>query len=239
MSDAASKEELEQVNFPDGSRWEVFSDVVHSRRSYRGYLPERVPADKLQQIFDLAQRAPSNCNTQPWKAWVVSGERCDALRKKVHAAWQNGEMSMDFPYDGQYDGVYKDRQHAAANALYSAHGIKREEKDKRNAVFLKNFEFFDAPHVAFVFLPEPFGIREAADTGMWAQNLMLSMAAAGVASCPQTALSFMADMIRKELDIDASNKLLFGISFGYADKNFPANACRTDRDGDHSTTFVE
>ncbi len=227
-----------EVIFPDARRWDIFSEVVKSRRSIRGFRPDPVPADKLQEIFELAQRAPSNCNTQPWKLWVVSGERCNALRKKVNAAWNNGEMSMDFPYDGQYDGVYKDRQYGAANALYSAHGIKREDKAERNRVFLKNFEFFDAPHVAFVFLPEPFGIREAADLGMYAQNLMLSMAAAGVGSCPQTALSFMADMIREELEIDASNKLLFGISFGYPDPGHPANACVTERASADTTVFI-
>ena len=41
-------------------------DAVRSRRSVRGYLPDPVPAALLQQIFELAQWAPSNCNVQPW-----------------------------------------------------------------------------------------------------------------------------------------------------------------------------
>ena len=48
-------------------------------------------------------------------------------------------------------------------------------------------------------------------------------------SCPQTALSFQADFVREQLGIAPSNKLLFGISFGYPDPDAPANRCRTDR----------
>jgi nitroreductase len=125
--------------------------------------------------------------------------------------------------------VYKERQYASAQALYDALGIKREEKDKRQLAFMRNFTFFDAPHVAFMFLPEPFGLREACDLGMYAQSLMLSMVAHGLGSCPQTALSFQADLIRDTLGIDASNKLLFGISFGYEKTDDAVNRCQTDR----------
>jgi len=94
---------------------------------------------------------------------------------------------------------------------------------------MRNFDFYGAPHVAFLFLPEAFGIREAADLGMYAQNLMLSISAHGMASCPQTVLSFTADLVREELGIESSNKLLFGISFGYEDLDCFANQCRVGR----------
>ena len=80
-----------------------------------------------------------------------------------------------------------------------------------------------------MFLPEPFGLREAADLGMYAQTLMLAMTAHGLGSCPQTALSFQVDFIREQLGLDASNKLLFGLSFGYPDPDAPVNSCTTDR----------
>jgi nitroreductase len=83
--------------------------------------------------------------------------------------------------------------------------------------------------VAFLFLPEPFGLREATDLGMYAQTLMLAMTAHGLGSCPQTALSFEADVIRELLGVDAGNKLLFGISFGHPDPQAPVNQCETDR----------
>lgn len=207
----------------------IFDEIVAARRSLRAFLPQPVDADTLATVFTVAQRAPSNCNSQPWVTHVVSGGKLEAMRAAMPERFSSGNFSMDFPYDGSYQGVYKERQYGAAQALYDAAGITREDKVSRNVQFMRNFTFFDAPHVAFLFLPEPFGLREAADLGMYAQNLMLTLTAHGLGSCPQTALSFQADYVREQLGIPATNKLVFGISFGHPDLDDPVNACLTDR----------
>jgi nitroreductase len=208
---------------------QAFRTIVDQRRSLRAFLPEPVDAGLMTSVFDAAQRAPSNCNTQPWQVHVASGAVIETLRQEMPTRFMAGEFSMDFPYDGQYSGIYKVRQHGAAQALYDAVGVARDDKAGRHEQFMRNFRFFDAPHVAFLFLPEPFGLREAADLGMYAQTLMLSMTAHGLGSCPQTALSFQADYVREALGVDADNKLLFGISFGHPDPDAAANQCLTDR----------
>ena len=207
----------------------LFDAVVAERRSLRAFLPQAVEPELLEHLFSTALHSPSNCNTQPWIVHVASGEAIEALRSSLPEEFMAGKFTMDFPYDGSYDGVYKERQYGAAHALYDSMGITREEKAKRHEGFMRNFTFFDAPHVAFLFLPEPFGLREAADLGMFAQTLMLSLTAHGLGSCPQTALGFLADQVREQLNVDASNKLVFGISFGYPDPDAPVNTCATDR----------
>ncbi|RLQ23138.1 nitroreductase [Seongchinamella sediminis] len=208
---------------------QTFTAIVNQRRSLRGYLPQPVDQSTLEAVFACAQRAPSNCNTQPWQVHVVSGAKLEYLRQEMPGQFVAGKMSMDFPYDGSYEGVYKSRQYGAAAALYDAAGIARDDKAGRHEQFMRNFSFFGAPHVAFLFLPAPFGLREAADLGMYAQTLMLAMTAHGLGSCPQTALSFQVDLVREALAVDPSNKLLFGISFGYPDPDEPANRCVTER----------
>lgn len=208
---------------------EVFAGIARQRRSIRAFLPEPIPEKTLREIFEVAQTAPSNCNTQPWFSYVASGATLETLRTKLPAAISSGDFSMDFPYTGQYAGVYKDRQYGAAKALYDSMGIAREDKARRAEAFNANFTFFGAPHAVFLFMPEFAGIREAADCGMYAQNLMLSIEAFGYGSCPQTALSFHGNLVRETLGIPADQKLLFGISFGRVDAQHPANACRTDR----------
>ncbi|WP_101760462.1 nitroreductase [Oceanicoccus sp. KOV_DT_Chl] len=219
---------------------QIFTQIVESRRSTRGFKQDAVPQDLLDKVFSLAQHAPSNCNTQPWQVYVLSGEARDKASQTLTDSIASGDFSMDFDYQGKYEGVYKERQYDAAMQLYSAMGIAREDKARRNDAFIQNFNFFGAPHVAFLFLPEPFGIREAADLGMYAQNLMLSMTAHGLASCPQTALSFNADAIREIAGVAPENKLLFGISFGYEDIGHAANKCRVGRaDLDTVVHFVQ
>ncbi|MEM1113647.1 MAG: nitroreductase [Pseudomonadota bacterium] len=208
---------------------EIFDAVVRDRHSLRAFLPDQVPKATLEHIFEVSQQAPSNCNTQPWLVHLVSGEPLEALRAALPERFMAGDFSMDFHYDGVYEGVYKERQYGSAQALYDSVGVTRQDKAGRHTQFMRNFTFFDAPHVAFLFLPEPFGLREACDLGMFAQNLMLAFTAHGLGSCPQTALSMQANTVRESLGVSEENKLLFGISFGYPDPDAPANRCRTDR----------
>jgi hypothetical protein len=217
-----------------------FDAAVDARRSVRAFRRQPVPRALLEHVFALAGRAPSNCNTQPWLSVVASGAACERMRERLSADFTAGRVSMDFPYAGRYEGMFRDRQYDAAARLYAAMGIAREDKTARNAAFMRNFRFFDAPHVAFLFLPEWGGLREAADLGMYAQTLMLALAAHGLASCPQTALSFAADAVREELDVEPRWKLVFGISLGYEDEADPANACRVPRAPlADSTRFVD
>ncbi len=206
------------------------ADAIRARRSVRGFLPEPIAADTLRAVFELAQWAPSNCNTQPWITHVASGDTCELLRRRIsEAARDPAQSAPDFPYDGKYSGIYRERQIDAAVRLFGAMNIARDDKAGRTASFARNFAFFGAPHVAFLFLPEPFGLREAADCGMYAQTLMLALTAHGLASCPQTALSYHAPIVREVLGVPDSHKLLFGLSFGHEDPAVEANECRTER----------
>lgn len=211
------------------NRAEIFSQITNERRSIRGFRSDAVPEDMIRQIFSDALRAPSNCNTQPWFVHIATGQVLEQLRTELPRRFSEGDMSLDYPYDGKYDGVYKDRQYASAAALYDALGIPREEKAKRQTWFLRNFSFFDAPAVAFFTLPSAFGLREACDLGMFAQTVMLGITANGLGSCPQTALGFMAHAIKPALNIPEDQKLLFGLSFGYPNDDDPANKAVTGR----------
>lgn len=242
MNDAASIEAIPIEAIPieaalvKSTLADSVATLLNNRRSVRAFLPDAVPETQLHKIFTLAQRAPSNCNTQPWVVHVVSGEKLEVLRQRLPQNTMQGKMSLDFPYNGKYDGAYRDRQYDAANQMYGALNIPREEKQRRMEVFLRNYSFFGAPHVAFLFLPESFGLREAADIGMYAQSLMLTLTAHGLASCPQTSLGFHADEVRKALNVEANYKLLFGISFGYEDTANPINTTRVGRAALEETT---
>jgi nitroreductase len=51
-----------------------FEALVHTRRSVRGFKAEPVPRTVIEEIIEVAKRAPSSMNTQPWHVHVLTGE---------------------------------------------------------------------------------------------------------------------------------------------------------------------
>lgn len=206
-------------------------EAIYSRRSVRGYLDKEVPADVLNRIFEVAQMAPSNCNVQPWKVFVASGALKDRLKKQmVENTINRIEPNPDYPYRGTFEGEYRTRQVDCAVALYNNMGIERDDKEGRLRAIVRNFEFFDAPYIAFLGMNPAFGTTVALDVGMYAQSLMLTMVAFGLHSCPMGTMRNYPDMVREAFDIQDDTKILFGLSFGYEDTAVAANKTRTARE---------
>ena len=205
-------------------------EAIRRRRSVRGFQRTEVADETLREVFALAQSAPSNCNVQPWLPQVVSGAALQRLREALVEAGRNHvPPDPDWPADSKFDGVYRERQVDAAVQLYGAMGVDRRDLPGRHAAYVRNQAFFDAPHAVFIFMPHPFDTREAADIGMYAQTLMLVMTARGIASCAQGALGLYPGIVRSELGLPATHRLLFGISFGYEDPGVKANTARVGR----------
>lgn len=209
----------------------LFHDVVRDRRSVRSFLPNPVPDEVIRAVAEDAQHAPSNCNTQPWEVHIASGTTRDELSKAILAADEAGHMTPDFSFSlADYYGVYSERSKAQGAAYYQAIGVAREAFDERRSASLRNLNFFDAPHVALLFMPAlGDSVRVAGDIGMYGQTFLLSLTAHGLGGIPQTMLGFYADTIRQVLGIDPSLKLLFGISFGYPDTTHAANLYRINK----------
>lgn len=213
-------------------------EAIYTRRSVRGFLDQPVPDEILRRIFTIAQQAPSNCNVQPWKVYVASGQLKDRLRQQMYDNTANGvPPNPDYEYRGDFENEYRKRQVECAVALYSEMGIERHDKEGRKYAVLRNFEFFDAPHIAFIGMDPAFGTTVAIDVGMWAQTLMLTMVAFGIHSCPMGTMRNYPDLVREAFGIDDGTKILFGISFGYEDQSVAANRTRTSRDPIADTVF--
>ncbi len=206
-------------------------DAIYQRRSVRGYLDKQIPQATLNRIFDIANQAPSNCNVQPWKVYVASGALKDRLKQTMVDMTASGVTpNPDYPYRGDFEGEYRTRQVECAVALYNNMGIARGDKEGRMRAVLRNFEFFDAPYIAFLGMDPNFGTTVALDVGMYAQNLMLAMVAFGLHSCPMGTMRNYPDLVRDAFDITDGTKILFGLSFGYEDTSVPANKTKTTRD---------
>jgi nitroreductase len=163
---------------------------------------------------------------------VVSGEKVKALSAAILQAYEKEEFTPDFSFDvNHFYGRYGARQQEQGKAYYESMGVAREDKAGRKAALEFAYQFFGAPHVAFLFLPS-FGdhVRVVADVGLYGQTLLLSLVDHGLAGIPMTSLGYFADIIRKVLGISEEFKLLFGIPFGYADEEAPGASFKLGRD---------
>jgi nitroreductase len=208
-----------------------FHEVVAARRSIRGFLPTPLPRDTLSAILEEAQRAPSNCNTQPWNVHLVSGGALTRLSTALLAAMRAEDYSLDFGFDkAAYPEPYAGRAADQGRSYYQALGVARGDMPGRAEVVERNVRFFGAPHVALLFMPQVGdNVRAAADVGMYAQTFLLALSARGHAGVPQAVLSYFADIVRATLSVPAEMKLLFGISFGTPDRSHEAFAYHEGR----------
>jgi len=205
--------------------------LLEKRYSTRAYLDKPIPQPLLESIFTQAQQAPSNCNVQPWQTCVVSGEKKEQLKNALISTVMKGAApNPDFNWLPKYEGVHRDRQFGSANALYSAIGVTREDKQGRQRAMIRNWSFFDAPHVAFFTMDKYLDIMGAVDLGIYAQTLSLILAEHGLSSCMQGALGQFPDPIKAALNLPEQRGILFGMSFGYADESAAVNNTRTERE---------
>jgi nitroreductase len=210
---------------------DTFDDVVRARRSVRGFLPDRpVPQAVLRDALAVARLAPSNCNVQPWRVYLASSNACARLRAALTAAVDAGEPpAPEDPID-TFVGDDRRRQIECARTLYGAMGVTRDDAAGRKRAMRRNYEFFDAPHVAIVCMNADFGIGVAVDIGVYVQTFMLALTARGIASCPQASLRNYPAVVRRSLQIPDTLRILCGVSIGYEDPAVAANRAHPPRE---------
>ena len=202
---------------------------VADRRSVRGYAAAPVAREDLEAIFASAQRAPSWCNTQPWRVWVTSPPATAALSEAMVAAARAGLPHPELPFPIEYPEPYAEHRRTCGHALYEAMGIAREDKARRYDAWLRNYAFFDAPHLAVVACDRRLLPYALIDVGVWLGYLLAEAAARGVDTCPMASIAAYPEVLRERLAIPAELVILFGIAIGHEDASVSANACRTTR----------
>lgn len=205
-------------------------EAIHKRRSVRGFLDKEIDPQTLNRIFEIVQLTPSNCNVQPWQVLVAGGKTRDRLRTAMLKNFDaDVPARQDYEYRGDFLGAHRQRQVDCAVELYNNMGIERHDKEGRRKAVRRNYEFFDAPYMAFLGMASGFGTTVALDVGMYAQSLMLTLVAFGMHSCPMGSMRNYPDLVREAFGLDKNVKILMGLAFGYEDTNIPANRTRVGR----------
>ena len=206
--------------------------VLLRRVSTRAFLPTPIPLATVEEILDVAARAPSGTNMQPWRGHVLVGAERDRLCEAVCAAYDKGDPihKREFKYyPDEFFEPYLSRRRKVGWDLYGLLGIGKGDVEKTRAQHRRNFQFFDAPVGMIFTIHRKLETGSWLDYGMFLQNIITAAGARGIDSCAQAAWSQYHIVIREVLGLPHDDVVVCGMALGYADPDAPVNRMKTDR----------
>jgi len=216
----------------------VVDAAITSRMSTRAFTAQPVPRETIEQLLQVASRAPSGTNTQPWKVYVLQGRSREELVNKVCAAQDalRADPALAGQYREEYDyypekwvSPYIERRRENGWGLYGLLGIGKADKDKMYLQQQRNYRFFDAPVGLMFTIDRVMGRGSLLDYGMFLQSLMVSAQAHGLHTCPQAAWNSFSSIVLPHIGANADEMLVCGMALGYAQEGALVNTFKTPR----------
>lgn len=213
----------------------IVDAAIASRRSIRAFLPTPVAREDIEAILEVASRAPSGTNTQPWRVYVLTGATKTRLSNELMRAHNDPEIgklhAQEYHYyPKKWVPPYIDRRRKVGWDLYSLLGLTRENKAGMHAQHGRNYRFFDAP-VGMIFTIDRI-LEQGSwlDYGMFLQNIMVAARGRGLDTCPQAAFTEYPDIVREVLDLSPDEMVVCGMALGYADQARIENTLVSERE---------
>lgn len=219
-----------------------YDEVVLGRRSIRGYKPDPVPKALIEEILKIAMRAPSSMNTQPWNFYVITGEPLDRIRKGNTERMIAGvPQSREFRAGEAFADQHRERQIGVAKQLFSAMGIERDDKERRQDWVLRGFRQFDAPVCVIVTYDKALAGSDDTpfDCGAVATALVNAAWSRGLGTVINSQGIMQSPVVREHAGIAEDQVIMKSIALGWPDETFPANAVvSTRKNVDDAAVFV-
>ncbi|MGN8547488.1 nitroreductase [Bradyrhizobium sp. 13971] len=213
-----------------------FETLVQSRKSVRGFKKQPVSRATVEEIIEVAKRAPSSMNTQPWHVHVLTGAPLEEVRRRnMDEMVAGAKVKRDIVSHGEYQGVHRGRQVDIAKKLFGAIGIARDDKPMRQDWVLRGFRQFDAP-VSLVLtydrILDPGAVCHF-DLGALCYGIVLAAWDRGLGSVINGQGIMRSDIVREVADIPEDEVIMTCVAMGYPDDSFAANAVRSDREANN------
>jgi nitroreductase len=213
----------------------VVDEAIVSRRSVRAFLPTPVPKEVVKAILEVAARAPSGTNMQPWKVTVLTGSALTALSNRILAVHNDPDALAQHReayayYPKTWSSPYVDRRRKVGWDLYGLLGLGREDKAGMHAQHGRNFAFFDAPVGLMFTIDRALELGSWLDYGMFLEAVMVAARGRGLDTCPQAAFNRFHRIIGEHIGMPPEQTFVCGMSLGYADPGRIENTLVTERE---------
>jgi nitroreductase len=171
---------------------ETIEKLITERHATRAFLPQPVARETIERVLQVAARAPSGANLQPWKVHVLRGEAKQHLEQCMLATLddpdQRALLREEYAY---YPSVwrepYQSRRRKVGRDLYQLLGIAKGDSARTTAQLRRNHVFFGAPVALLFSIDRDLGLGSWLDYGMFLQTLMIAARVHGLETCPQAA----------------------------------------------------
>jgi nitroreductase len=209
-----------------------FETLVSDRRSIRGYKPDAVPRDVIDEIISVTKYAPSSMNTQPWHFHVVTGEPLERIREGNTEQMMAGHPPVrETSGHGAYVGVHRERQKEIAADLFAAMDIDWGDKEGRMDWTMRGFRQFDAPVSIVVTVDRlldesPFALF---DLGAATHGLVLAAWDRGLGTVINGQGIMQSGVVREHANIPDDEVIVTCVAMGYPEEAFPANDVKSSR----------
>ena len=204
----------------------VYHEVINGRRSTRGFLDKPVSVEVLKEVIELAVRAPSSMNTQPWHFHIVTGEVLDNIRRENTKRNVDGvPPSREIKSPLGYQGKHRERQVEIAIQLFQEMGIERDDAEGRQDWVLRGFRQFDAPVAIIVTFDEELKEDDISkfDCGAAVNGLVNAGWSKGLGAVINSQGIMQSPVVREYAKIPDNQIIMICVAMGYPDEEFPAN----------------
>jgi nitroreductase len=209
-------------------------EVIEGRKSIRAFKPDSVPKDTIEEILQLAVKAPSAINLQPWEFTVVGGKEKERLCRRLLKAYAEKKVScspkttrpLPPEVDRRRRGLFQDMKPYVEQL-----GVPFEDFINEGS-----FDFYGAPTAIIISMDRAFPKARSLCIGVALGYLVLAAHVHGLGTCPIGIITAFDDDIKDQLNISEGKDIILGVALGYPDWENPINQFKSSRENPATVT---
>lgn len=197
-------------------------DAIMQRKSIHSFTNKQVTKETLTKLLEIATRAPSGGNTQPWQIFVAGGQ----VIEKISQTYID-RVAKNIPGTPEVRGPGRDKLPPEVLARTNDMRTKRAQTEglEVNAGTDINWErgdrMYGAPIILILCQNRVFSLTY--DIGLLTENICLAAEHFGLGTIIAGHIVRFPDVLRQELGIPDDQVIVAGICLGYPDKQAKVN----------------
>ena len=209
-------------------------EAIEGRKSIRAFKPDSVPKEMIENTLQLAMKAPSAINLQPWEFTVVGDKEKERLCRRLLKAYGEKRVSCSpkttRPLPPEVDGRRR-KLFQEMKPYVDQLGVSFEDFINEGS-----FDFYGAPTAIIISMDRAFPITRSVCIGAALGYLVLAAHAHGLGTCPIGIITAFEDDIKDQLNIPEDKEVILGVALGYPDWENPVNRFKSSRENPANIT---